>query len=56
MKAWEIAYRRWQKLAHAGYGPRCNTPGQMKVVDDRIRAAKARYETLLKAHKARNGQ
>jgi len=43
------AYQRYRKLADAGYGPRCNTPDQMRKVDDRIRAAKERYEKLLQS-------
>ena len=51
MKKWEVAYRKWQRLANNGYGDRCNTPSAIKRVDDRIRKAKEEYERLLREAK-----
>lgn len=50
-RSWEIAWRRWRRLAEKGYGERCNTLSEMNRVDERIRKAKERYEFLLKKFK-----
>ena len=49
--ATEIAYRNWLRLADRGYGEKTHI-SNLRRVDERIRAAKAKFERLLAAEKA----
>ncbi len=52
MKKWELAYRKWRKLAERGYGSRSNNYTDMTRAEQRIRDAKEKYEKLLEQARA----